>query len=131
MDTLRERILSKEDLSKEKVQVPEWEVTLYVKTLKGFERDAFEASIQSQKGKVNLRGLKARFVILTTVDESGAQVFEQNDLSALNQKSCRALDRLWQAGAKLNGMRDDDVQEMVGNSESGQSEDSGLLLQAI
>ena len=41
----REAILSSVDLPKELVSVPEWGGDLYVRTLNGTERDAFEASM--------------------------------------------------------------------------------------
>ena len=43
--SLKEQILKADDLPKEKVNVPEWNVDVYVRALTAAERDGYEASL--------------------------------------------------------------------------------------
>lgn len=100
---------------------PEWDLTLWVRTLTGAERDDFENMVSSagSGGKsMDLRGLKVRLVQLTTVTEDGEQVFDAVDQVVLNGKSSRVIDRLFQVSQRLSGLTSEDVEEMVGNSET-------------
>ena len=119
----KEQILSSEDLTKEIVDVPEWGGEVYVRAMTGTERDAFEASIVKDGG-TNLANIRAKLCALCMVDEDGNRLFIDGDVLALGKKSALALDRVFNAAQKLNGIAKDDVKDMVKNSEEGQSEDS-------
>lgn len=124
---LRDMILAASDLERREVFIPEWGVTLYVRTLTGLERDEFEASLLRGKGPyahTDLRGMRARLAIATCVDENGVPVFTVEDAEALGRKSARALSRIFDVAAELNGLSKDDVEDMVGNSAPGPSGDS-------
>lgn len=45
-------------------------------------------------------------------------------MKALGRKSAAALDRVFAAGQRLNGLTNQDVDELAGNSMSDHSEDS-------
>ena len=93
----------------------------------GSERDAFESSLIGTGGKdtsKNLRDLRARFASLVIVDESNERLFSEKDVKALGRKSAAALDRVFAAGQRLNGLTNQDVDELAGNSMSDHSEDS-------
>lgn len=126
-DEIRSRILEADDLPIETVECPEWGLSLKVRTLSGTERDEWENRvIAARAGKgLDLRGIKIMLVQLTVVDDDGQQVFTPADRAALNGKSSRAIDRLFQVAQRLSGLTNDDVQEMVGNSGGGLSADSG------
>ena len=125
---LRGKIFSAVDLKTERVDVPEWGVTVYVRTLSGAQRDEFEQGLQDSKSEgagIDIRGLKARLAVLATVDDDGEAVFQPGDEEALQNKSAAPLDRLYQAASRLSGLSPEDAEELVGNSASGQSDDSG------
>ena len=52
-------------------------------------------------------------------------LFAAKDEAALNSKSAKAIDRLFQTAQELNGLREEDVDELVGNSESDLSDSTG------
>jgi hypothetical protein len=123
----RAAILAATDLPRETVSVPEWGGDVLVQGLTAKERDDFEISLSTGKGKSqenNFRNLRARLVARAVVDESGARLFGDMDIAALGGKSAVVLQRLFEAAQRLSGFTTADVAELTGNSEDGQSEGS-------
>ena len=117
----RDAILGASDRKIERVEVPEWGGCVFVRTLRAFERDAFEASMFKGRGKnrtENLENLRARLVVLAACETGGARLFDDADVKALGDKSAAPLDRVFGAAQRLNGMTTEDVEEMVGNSKA-------------
>ena len=107
-----------DDLAHENVDVPEWGGTVRVRTLTGFERDAFEQSVITRRGKqvdMNLENLRAKLAALTIVDEDGERLFSEADVQALAQKSAAALSRVFTVAQRLNGLTNEDVEELAEN----------------
>jgi hypothetical protein len=123
----RDAILAAPDLATIEVDVPEWGGVVRVRALSGAERDAFEASCMKEKhdGKTQFdpRNMRAKLVALCLVDERGLRLFQQDDVKSLGRKSAKALSRVFDAAAKLNGLSDEDVKSLEGNSD-GQGDDS-------
>ena len=112
----RDTILKADDLPRELVEVPEWgDGGVWVRTLKGCERDSFEQSLVGKKQKMSLENVRARFAVLTICDESGTRLFTDADAKALGDKSAAALDRVFAVAQRLNGFSSDDVEELAGN----------------
>lgn len=127
----RESILSAEDLVTEEVEVPEWGGTVLVRTLTAKERDAFEESMVETRGKgrnktreLRINNVRAALVVRVIVDAQGQRLFRDTDAELLGNKSGKALDRVWDVASRLAGMTDDDVEELLGNSESDPTEPS-------
>lgn len=124
----RDMILNATDLPKEEVPVPEWNGTVWVKTLAGAERDAFEIAMTKAKtrdGEANLQNIRARLAVLTVADYQGNRIFKDEDADALGKKSAKALDRIFAVAQRLNGFRAEDVEELAKNSGSVPSDASG------
>ncbi len=120
-------ILATEDLPRETVHVPEWGGDVLVQGLTGAERDAFEASVMTGKGKdrdVNVKNLRAKLIAKSLVDEAGRPLFGEPDLAALGGKSAKALQRLFEVAQRLSGLTPQDVDELTKNSEGAQSDGS-------
>jgi hypothetical protein len=125
----REEILKIDDIKTEEVLVPEWGagVGVLVRGLNGAERDRFEGSILDQSGKktkVNMQNARARLVQMSTVDEDGKLIFSAADVLALGSKNAAALDRIFDVASRLSGISEDDMEELVKNSEAILSESS-------
>lgn len=115
---LRETILAAQDSKRIPVEVPEWGVTVYLRTLSGTERDAFEGGLMKGKGKQrapDLANLRARLVALCAVDADGKRIFADDDIPALGAKASAPLDRLFSAAQELNGLSGKDVEDLEGN----------------
>lgn len=124
----RDAILKKDDRVIEKLEIPEWDGFVHVRSMTGTERDEFEQlASDRQKGKrLNLAGLKAKIVALSAVDESGKILFGgQGDIDRLNLKSAAAIDRIYKKAQKLSHLTDEDVEELVSDLEEGPNENSG------
>lgn len=124
-----------DDTVYETVTVPEWPdedgspSAIRLRSLTSIERDAFEEQslVRGSKGhELNLRNIRARLVVLSAVTEEGAPLFEPADVIWLAQKNGKAMDRLFEVAQRLSGMRDTDLESLVKNSGSVQSDDSGL-----
>ena len=121
-------ILNADDLPTAPVEIPEWGGRFHVRTMTGVERDQFDHDLMSAKrgDQIDGRGMKARMCYLTLCDADGVRIFEEAaDLVQLQEKSSAILDRVWDAASKLNGLSEQDVEELSGNSSSGPSEGSG------
>lgn len=123
----KDQIWAAGDLITKDVPVPEWGGEVRLRSLTGAERDQYEAdSIKTVKGKRehNLSNLRARLIAMCAVDENGQPLFTRGDVLRLGQKSAIALERLFDEATKLNGMSDEDVEELAGNSAGDQSDGS-------
>lgn len=121
----KDAILTADDMRIEAVAVPEWGGTVFVRSLSGTERDSFEAAILQRNGSdtsVNYRNMRARLAVLALCDRDGNRLFTDGDMAAVGSKSAAALQRVFDAASRLNGLSKDDVDELAKNSEGGPSE---------
>jgi len=118
-------ILAIDDLKYEDIEIPEWGgAWVRVRSLNASERDHFEASTVQRNGKrvtTNLENIRARLCLLCMVDEEGNRLFDEGDTFPLGGKSAAALDRIFTVAQRLNGLRDEDVQELAGESNAAQN----------
>jgi hypothetical protein len=116
----RDEILKADDIKTERVDVPEWGGTVIVKSLTGRQRDEFEGSMIEQRGRravMNTANMRAKLVAWSVVDETGERLFNNGDIPDLGEHSAAAVNRIYNVAAKLSGLSDEDVDEMVGKSE--------------
>lgn len=121
----RDAILGADDMETIEVEVPEWGGSVRLRTLTGGERDKFESDMIDQRGKsnkMNLVNLRARLVALCAVDETGKRMFGDSEITKLGAKRASVLDKLFTAAQKLNGMTQEDVEELTEGFEEGQTE---------
>jgi hypothetical protein len=122
----RAEILAKKDIVTDIVDVPEWGGRLRVRGLTGTERDLYEESITATtkevvKGRVKERrsmvakGVRAKLCALCIVDEGGTRIFTDEDIDILGDKSAVALQRVFDAAARLSGMTEQEI-EAMGNA---------------
>jgi hypothetical protein len=64
--------------------------------------------------------MRAKLVARTVVDADGEPVFSQQDVAALGELSAAALDRVFEVASRLSGLNEKDLEEMAGNSGTGQ-----------
>lgn len=121
--SLRDLILSADDLKRERVDIPEWPgATVFVRMMTASERDRFEsAHLKSPE-----RDFRARLAVATVCDEQGQAVFTEADIPALGAKSSAALTRIFEAAAKLNKMGKEDYEDLGKGSSSSPSDSSPI-----
>jgi len=124
----RDDILDAQDLDHITVEVPEWGGSVIVQVMTGVDRDYFERSIVDSKTKtpeLNFTNLRAKLVARCVVDSEGRRLFTEVDVPALGKKSGLALQRVFAAAQKINGLTDDDVEELTEALKDDPSEGSG------
>ena len=105
------KILAAKDVKlSDPVAVPEWGGDVYIKTLSGTERDAFEEAYAEQK----MKAFRVRFLVLTLADESGERLFAEGDIPALSDKSSIVINRLFEKAWSHNAFTNEAV-EALGN----------------
>ena len=112
------------DIQTERVEVPEWGGAVLVRGLTGAERDAFEASVVGERkkdSKFNYQNFRSRLAVMSIVDEDGKRAFSQADVQRLGERSALALQRIFNVAQRLSGIDEGDVEEMTGNSSSGET----------
>jgi len=125
----KDDILQADDLKIEEVWSPEWKGVAIIMALSGMERDRLEESMFVGEGldrKQTMENLRAKLVAASVIEskENPIRIFTQEDVVDLGKKSAKALDRVFSAVQKLNGMRAEDVEAMIANLGKGQSESS-------
>ncbi len=123
----RDAIFAAKDLETAEVEVPEWNGTVLIRGLTGRERDEFEASILERRGKrmiPNVANIRAKLVVKCVIDADGKRLFADTDANELGEHSAAAVNRIYEAAAKLSGLTDEDVEELAedfGETPSGDS----------
>lgn len=110
--SLRDKILSTNDLSWEDVEVPEWDVTVRVVSPTVRERTRIIGAFMGPDGTPDLEAMYPALVIATASDpETGERLFTVDDTEALSGKSGRAVERVAQAALRVAGMSEGAVDE--------------------
>lgn len=110
---LRDLVLQAQDLKRVPVVVPEWNCTVYVRTLTGAERVALE-QLQKELADDEL-SLICKFIVATVCDENGVMQFTDGDIPALKNKSVTALLKVYAEALKLNTLTKEAVDETEKN----------------
>jgi hypothetical protein len=113
----RKSILAADDVRKEKVHVPEWKGDVFLRVLTGTDRDRFEESYADQK----MKAFRIRFLLLALCDEDGERLFNDDESDILGKKSSVVINRLFEAGWKLNAFTQEAVDALGEDSETAPS----------
>ncbi len=123
--SLRDEVFALDDLTKEPVEVERWKKTIWVREMTADDYDLWLAELRKRKitdtGELNQVGIRSWLVVRLAVDELGERVFEDSDADRLARKNGAAVNQLFDAAAKLNGLLKDDAAK---NSEASPSETS-------
>lgn len=112
--------LAADDRPMERVETPEWAdagvPAVWVRTMSGVERDAFEAELFAGGGeKPSMANYRARLLVRCMADEQGNRLFDDDDAPAVGRKSAKVLDRLIDVARRLNGVTKADEAASVKN----------------
>jgi len=107
----KDQILSVDDIRKEKVEVPEWGGSVFVKGMTAIQRDNYERLHMEKK----LRNYRATAAAQCICDENGKSLFTEADVKTLADKSASALDRIFTKMLELSGASEDDIDHLAKN----------------
>lgn len=114
-------ILGSDDMTVERVFIPEWDKYVNVRTLSAQERDEFENSLTDEDGNTVLVNTRAKLAVLSVVNDEGARVFGPEHMAALGNKNAKAVDRIYKAAARLSGIGRQATEDAVKNSDGDHS----------
>jgi hypothetical protein len=124
----RDLILAVNDLQQEAVDVPEWGGKVLVRGMTGYQRDQFERTVLTTKGRsveTNWENFRAKLLVWTLVDGEGTRLFKDADIIALGKKSAAAVSRVFEVASRLSGLTGEDVEELTEGLKETPSGDSG------
>ena len=114
-------ILNAKDLREKIMEVPEWGGSLTLRELTANDRDWLQASmvnaagdkdavtIENKEGtKLAITGFQTKLVALSIVDESGKQLFSNDDVEVLGRKSGIVLSRVASECVAFNKLEEDE-----------------------
>lgn len=111
--SLRDQIAAAQDLDAETVDVPEWGVTLMLRTPTLAERAAMVRRFVNEDGSSRTSDLSEMYpalLIATCVDpETGAPLFTEADADLIRSKSGTVVDRIALIALRIAGMSGDAV----------------------
>ena len=119
MSLTRDLILAATDRQPAPLDVPEWGGQVFLRPMSGAQRERLETIFRDKK-----ESARATVAAYSVCNEAGTPLFTDADIPALNDRSGRALDRIFAAALKLNGLGKDDLENAEKNSDSGRSGDS-------
>jgi hypothetical protein len=106
-------ILEAKDAATEEVDLsdlPGYAGAVLIRGMTGRERDEFETSMlePGRGGRMmpNTVNTRAKVVARCAVDEDGNRLFTAADVQALGEKNGAAIDRMFEAAARLSGLAD-------------------------
>lgn len=111
----RDSILNVVDFETREVYVPEWKMTVRVRSMTADERDELEnpMAMAAARGKeASLANFRARLMALTVVTEDGERMFSVEDAAALGKKRASAVDRIATVAMELSGITNEDLDEL-------------------
>jgi hypothetical protein len=110
-------IFAAEDRQYVLLHIEEWGGDVRLQSLTGRERDEFEASTTETKNgrsKPKFENFRAKMCAACMVDENGKRIFTTRaDIQMLGEKSVSALQKIFNRCQELNGMSDEDVEELT------------------
>lgn len=122
-----EQIYAVDDTQYDEVECPEWGGTVRLRSIRGTQRDAYEASVITTNGtdrKMNLRNARAKLIVLCAVDEAGRLLFSADDVNRLGSKNAAPIDRLFDACRRLAGMTEADVDRLTEDFGAARGDDA-------
>lgn len=125
----KQDIFSVDDVKIVDLEVPEWGGTVRLRSLSAQERDDFESSTVKMRRdgtrEEHMENFRARLVSKCLIDEDGKLMFTKaSEITMLGSKSAAALQRIFNECQKLNGLSDEDVEDLTQDFEGTPEEDS-------
>lgn len=123
--SLRDRIISTDDIVSEMVEIPAWDVTVEVRSMSARARVRMMSRAAENDGELNMETLFPEIVVLCSYDpDTGERIFNDDDVSMLLDKSAGPIELLATAAMRVSGMTSDSLDTAGKDSPSTESDDS-------
>jgi len=122
--SIRDKIAAVEDITSESVTIPEWGVTVEVRSMTAGARGEMLADCLKD-GEMDVKALTPALVIGSTFDpETGEPVFTRADVQFIEAKNSAAVDRIAAVAMRLSGLEEDAKDKAGKDSSSTETGDS-------
>jgi hypothetical protein len=112
VSNIRDLIMSAKDTHSETVEIPEWGVTVEVRSMSGAARAVLMQDAVQSGGQIDMGRVYPDLIIQTCFDpETGEAVFESTDRDLIMSKNGAILDRLAEVATRLSGFNEKAVDE--------------------
>lgn len=111
----KEQIFTAKDKPYKDVEIKEWGGVVRISTMSIVDREEIEMIATSEDRDLSRRNLRLRFLIASIVDEKGDLMFTLDDMESLQYRSAKVVDKLFAISQALNGITDEDVDELAKN----------------
>lgn len=129
----REMLLQRDELQIEKVELSKGHV--FVREMTGKEKDTWQKSLMKQKPsgdrnrpmeyEIDIEGFGAKLAVVTVCDADGTLLFKPQDVQTLNSMmSASNLDKIITVAQRLNHITEEEKEEILKNSKTGQKDSS-------
>ena len=110
-----DQILQADDRRYEEVPVPEWGGKVRIRSLTGQEFEDWQDGLKrDKKGKITTESIRASLAAEVMVNDQGERLFAGTRMVLqLGNKSSAALQRIFTAAQRMNGLNDEDVEELA------------------
>lgn len=116
--SLRDQIMNADDLQSEEFPVPEWGVTVWIRSLPSGEFEGYLASMMDKDNKADRKKLaqsKAGLLVRCLYDANGDKIFNNGDIDVLAAKNAKVVARIYTKAAELNGASPEAVEDAEKN----------------
>lgn len=122
----RTAILEADDLPCEKVQIPEWDGFVFVRTMTASEKVDFSkrGGKDEDEDEDEVGDFLSRLAAIATCNEKRELLFTEDDIEALGKKNGVAIERIVVVAQRLNGMGAKAQEELEKNLESAPTSDA-------
>ncbi len=103
----RKAILEANDITSEKLSIPEWGGDVYIRVMTGQSRDAWEEALSNSDSLFD--NVRSRMAVASVCDEEGNLLFTSDDVVALGKKSGVALDKVFETARRINKLSAEDI----------------------
>lgn len=112
--SLKDKIQAADDIKSEMVEVPEWGVTVEVRTISGARRAEVFSRATNTEGNVVAGTAYISLIVAAAYDpETGEPLFSQDDVEWLKEKSAKATERIATVAARLAGIGGEALKQAV------------------
>jgi hypothetical protein len=116
--SLRDQINAATDCHREAIEVPEWNCTVYIRSITAAEIDSWQDETYQLNGasvEINRQNIRARLVARCLVDETGQRAYADDQAHELGAKNNKVIERLYKVAERLNAVTTKDVEDLAKN----------------
>lgn len=99
--SIKDQIKNAVDIKTIAVECPEWETTVYVKSISTYDKEQWVLNRTKQIETNTVGNLATSLLVKCCCDEEGNLIFSDEDMEWLSKKNGKAIDRLFQIASDL------------------------------